>query len=49
MTEEFFKRMQEANEKAIKVYKKLDEKFLDECEKNKKYVDLYLELVLSFI
>lgn len=49
MTEEFLKRMQEANEKAIKVYKKLDEKFLDECEKNKKYVDLYLELVLSFI
>lgn len=49
MTEEFLKRMQEANEKAIKVYKKLDEKFLDECEKTKKYVDLYLELVLSFI
>lgn len=44
MTEEFLKRMKEANEKAIKVYKKLNE-----CEKNKKYVDLYLELVLSFI
>lgn len=49
MTEEFFKRMQEANEKAIKVYKKLDEKYLAECEKNKKYADLYLELVLLFI
>ena len=49
MTEEFLKRVQEANEKAIKVYKKLDEKYLAECEKNKKYVDLYLELVLSFI
>lgn len=36
MTEEFLKRVQEANEKAIKVYKKLDEKYLAECEKNKK-------------
>ena len=49
MTEEFLKRLQEANEKAIKVYKKEDEKFLEECKKNKKYVDLYLDLVLSFI
>lgn len=49
MTEEFLKKVQEANEKAIKVYKKLDEKYLAECEKNKKYADLYLELVLSFI
>lgn len=49
MTEEFLKRVQEANEKAIKVYKKLDEKYLAECEKNKKYADLYLELVLAFI
>lgn len=49
MTDEFLKRLQEANEKAIKVYKKEDEKFLEECKKNKKYVDLYLDLVLSFI
>lgn len=35
MTDEFLKRLQEANEKAIKVYKKEDEKFLEECKKNK--------------
>lgn len=49
MTDEFLKRLQEANEKAINVYKKENEKFLEECKKNKKYVDLYLNLVLSFI
>ena len=49
MTEEFLKRMQEANEKAIKVYKKTDKKYLAECDRNKKYVDLYLDLVLLFI
>lgn len=49
MTEEFLKRMQEANEKAIKVYKKTEKKYLAECDRNKKYVDLYLDLVLLFI
>lgn len=49
MTDEFLKRLQEANEKAIQVYKKEDEKYLEECKKNKKYVDLYLDLVLSFV
>ena len=49
MTEEFLKRMQEANEKAIKVYKKTEKEYLAECDRNKKYVDLYLDLVLLFI
>ena len=49
MTEEFLKRLQEANEKAIKVYKKQNDKFLEEYKKNKKYADLYLDMVLSFI
>ena len=35
MTDEFLKRLQEANEKAINVYKKENEKFLEECKKNK--------------
>ena len=49
MTEEFLKRLQEANDKAIKVYNNENDKFLKECEKNKKYIDLYYDLVLSFI
>lgn len=49
MTEEFLKRLEEANGKAIKVYKKENEEFLKECEKNKKYIDLYYDLVFSFI
>lgn len=49
MTEEFLKRLQEANEKAIMVYKMEHDKFLEEYKNSKKYVDLYLNLVLSFI
>ena len=49
MTEEFLKKVMKANEKAIIAYKNQDSKFLNDLEKNKKYADMYLELVLSFI
>jgi hypothetical protein len=49
MTDEFLKKLKEANEKAIKVYNKQDEKYLKKCEENKKYIDLYIELVLAFV
>lgn len=49
MTEEFLKRFQEANAKAIGVYKKEDEKSLERLKANKIYVGMYLDLVLAFV
>ena len=49
MTEEFLKKLNEANDVAIAKYNHEDEEFKNKCKKNREYIEMYLGLVLSLI
>ena len=50
MTEEFKRRMEEANDKALAKYTQAYEaEFLEKYQQNKKYADLYQDLIISLI
>lgn len=49
MTDDFIKKVHEANEQAVKRHKKQDEKSLKEKKQNEKYINMYQDLVLTFI
>ena len=49
MTEDFKKKMSEAMENGILIARKQNKEYLEKVSFNKKYADLYMELVLAFV
>ena len=49
MTDDFLKRLNEANQKAVKRYKDTCQEYENKCKENERYVEMYLKLVLLFV